>query len=77
MISDGLHYETTNPLLRKILNDLMQHSIFKPFFLVGGTSISLRLKHRKSDDIDLFTNAPYGSLDFSLFEEFFKNNYNY
>lgn len=77
MISDSLHNETTNPLLRKILNDIMQNSIFETFLLVGGTSLSLRLRHRKSDDIDLFTNSPYGSLDFSLFEEFFKNNYPY
>ncbi len=34
---------------------------FAPFRLVGGTSLSLRYGHRMSDDIDLFTDAEYGS----------------
>lgn len=72
-----LHYETVVPLLRKTLNDIMGNSAFEPFYLVGGTSLSLRLGHRESIDIDLFTNAPYGSLDFKVYEDFFRNNYNY
>ena len=55
----------------------MENPIFDPFYLVGGTSLSLRLGHRKSVDIDLFTNVPYGSLDFSVFEKFFRDNYKY
>jgi hypothetical protein len=35
------------------------------------------LGHRKSVDIDLFTNAVYGSLDYSVFEEFFQKSYSY
>lgn len=72
-----LHYETVTPLLRKVLNDIMANPIFEPFYLVGGTSLSLRLGHRISVDIDLFTNAPYGSLDFSVYEKFFQGNYPY
>ena len=72
-----LHYETVTPLLRKILDEIMYEPIFDPFFLVGGTSLSLRLGHRSSVDIDLFTNAPYGSLNFTDFENFFRANYNY
>ncbi|MBC5633056.1 nucleotidyl transferase AbiEii/AbiGii toxin family protein [Parabacteroides hominis] len=75
--ANKLHYETVSPLLRKILNDIMGNSIFEPFYLVGGTSLSLRLGHRKSVDIDLFTNVPYGSLDFTVYENFFRNNYQY
>jgi predicted nucleotidyltransferase component of viral defense system len=75
--STRLHYETVTPLLRIILNKIMQEPIFEPFFLVGGTSLSLRLGHRESVDIDLFTNVPYGSLDFSVYENFFQANYNY
>jgi hypothetical protein len=41
---------------------------FDSFSLVGGTSLSLRLGHRESVDIDLFTDAEYGSLDFDLLE---------
>lgn len=72
-----LHYETVVPLLRKTLNDIMGNSAFEPFYLVGGTSLSLRLGHRESIDIDLFTNALYGSLDFKVYEDFFRNNYKY
>jgi predicted nucleotidyltransferase len=55
----------------------MDTSIFDPFYLVGGTSLSLRLGHRYSADIDLFTNARYDSLDFSYFEAFFRETYPY
>ncbi len=72
-----LHYETVTPLLRKILNDIMANPIFAPFYLVGGTSLSFRLGHRISVDLDLFSNAPYGSLDFSVFKKFFQDNYPY
>ena len=72
-----LHYETVTPLLKKTLNDIMGNPIFEPFYLVGGTSLSLRLGHRESVDIDLFTNAPYGSLDFSIYEKFFQEKYSY
>lgn len=72
-----LHYETVSPLLKKMLNEIMVNPIFEPFYLVGGTSLSLRLGHRESVDIDLFTNASYGSLDFSVFEKFFRDNYPY
>lgn len=75
--SSSLHYETITPLLKSILNDIMESPLFDPFYLVGGTSLSLRLGHRKSVDIDLFTNAPYGSLDFSNLEEYFQENYRY
>ena len=72
-----LHYETVTPLLQSILNDIMQETMFASFLLVGGTSLSLRMGHRKSVDIDLFTNAPYNSLDFTIFENFFQNKYPY
>lgn len=72
-----LHYETVTPLLKEVLNSIMANPIFEPFYLVGGTSLSLRLGHRISVDIDLFTNAPYGSLDFSVYEKFFEKNYKY
>ena len=72
-----LHYETVTPLLKSVLEQIMSNSLFKPFYLVGGTSLSLRLGHRKSVAIDLFTNEPYGSLDFSVYEKFFQNNFEY
>ena len=72
-----LHFETVTPIMKKVLIDIMENSLFQSFNLVGGSSLSLRLGHRKSVDIDLFTYAPYGSLDFSLFEDFFRQKYPY
>lgn len=50
---------------------------FSEFRLVGGTSLSLQLGHRMSVDIDLFTDAPYGSIDFDIIDYLLKNNFNY
>ena len=66
-----------SPLLLEILSDIMKDSLFDPFRLVGGTNLSLRTNHRISTDIDLFTDAPYGSLNFRLYERWFKERYNY
>ncbi|MEJ5995600.1 nucleotidyl transferase AbiEii/AbiGii toxin family protein [Pedobacter sp. Du54] len=55
----------------------MQSPIFDQFRLVGGTSLSLQLGHRMSIDIDLFTDAPYRSIDFEKIEEFLKENFTY
>ena len=41
----------------------------KSFRLVGGTSLSLQIGHRMSVDIDLFTDAPYDSIDFDRIDE--------
>lgn len=76
-MSITLHYETVTPLLRKVLDEIMHNPLFNSFYLVGGTSLSLRLGHRISVDIDLFTNAFYGSLNFSHFEKFLKGYYDY
>ena len=72
-----LHYETVNPLLQQILETLMSAELFAPFRLVGGTNLSLRYGHRISIDIDLFTDAVYGSLDFHAFEKFLKEHFAY
>jgi len=41
--------------LLEILRNLQKDEIFKNYLLVGGTSLSLQLGHRMSEDIDLFT----------------------
>ncbi len=75
MKNDNLNFNTVKPTLRKALERLMIIDEFAPFRLVGGTSLSLRFGHRMSDDIDLFTDAEYGSIDFKrlqyiLYKEF-------
>lgn len=57
-----LHYETINQDLHSILKQLQAIELFKDFRLVGGTSLSLQRGHRKSVDIDLFTDMDYGTM---------------
>jgi len=47
------------------------------FRLVGGTSLSLQLGHRESIDIDLFSDAPYGSMDFEKIESILRVSFPY
>ena len=72
-----LRYDTVTPLLREVLSILMNEEMFSPFRLVGGTNLSLRFGHRMSDDIDLFTDAEYGSLDFNRYELFLRSRFSY
>lgn len=72
-----LHYNTITPLLHSILADLMSADVFKNFRLVGGTALSLHRGHRMSVDIDLFTDAEYGSVDFDAIDTFLRSNYSY
>lgn len=72
-----LYYNTVNDLLKSSLQLIMQAEIFNPFRLVGGTALSLHLGHRESVDIDLFSDAPYGSIDFEEITDFLKRNFDY
>lgn len=60
---NNLYWNTVKPLLKEVLTVLIVHDLFQPFRLVGGTSLSLQLGHRMSDDIDFFTDASYKSID--------------
>jgi hypothetical protein len=72
-----LHYETVSQLLHDYLRILMDLKEFKPFKLVGGTALSLQIGHRLSVDIDLFTDEPYGSIDFKQIEDILKIHFSY
>ncbi|NRT14911.1 hypothetical protein HNP99_001255 [Flavobacterium sp. 28A] len=67
-----LYYATVNDLLKNSLLQLMQSEIFNDFRLVGGTALSLQIGHRESIDIDLFSDADYGTLDFGSIENYLK-----
>jgi hypothetical protein len=71
----NLHWNTVSPLLKEILVDLMHEPLLSPFRLVGRTALSLQIGHRMSVDIDLFTAADYGSIDFSQIRSFLENKY--
>jgi len=72
-----LHYNTVNDLLKNSLITLMNTPIFENFRLVGGTALSLQIGHRESIDIDLFSDADYGSINFDEIEMFLKDTFNY
>jgi hypothetical protein len=74
---DRLHWNTVKPILKEVLTVLMQSSLFGPFRLVGGTSLSLQIGHRMSDDIDLFTDHPYESIDFGAIDNFLRKTFEY
>ena len=73
----ALQFQTVKPILRSTLERLMTIDEFAPFRLVGGTSLSLRYGHRMSDDIDLFTDAEYGTLDFHRLQEILRKEFPY
>lgn len=51
-----LHKETVTPALLTLLQTLNAIPLLNSFRLVGGTAIALQIGHRKSIDIDLFSN---------------------
>jgi hypothetical protein len=55
----------------------MTTEVFANFRLVGGTALSLYRGHRKSVDIDLFTDQTYGSVDFEAIDFFLRATYPY
>jgi hypothetical protein len=72
-----LYWNTVNKSLKEVLGTLMRASELSSFRLVGGTSLSLQLGHRLSEDIDLFTDATYGSVDFLAIDKFLKKHFPY
>ncbi|MBP6754686.1 MAG: nucleotidyl transferase AbiEii/AbiGii toxin family protein [Bacteroidia bacterium] len=72
-----LHYNTVTPLLKSILEKLMGAKEFNQFRLVGGTALSLYYGHRMSVDIDLFTEAEYGTIDFQDIEDYLVKQFTY
>jgi hypothetical protein len=56
-----LYTETVEAGTLDLTRQLMSDEVFKDFYLVGGTALSLKLGHRKSIDIDLFTDKDFDS----------------
>ncbi|TDW96572.1 nucleotidyl transferase AbiEii/AbiGii toxin family protein [Dinghuibacter silviterrae] len=72
-----LYWNTTRPILQMALRKLMAAGLFAPFRLVGGTSLSLQLGHRMSDDIDLFTDDEYNSAGFDVIDQYLREQFPY
>lgn len=73
----SLHWHTVAPILEESLRKLMAAEEFQDFRLVGGTALSLQFGHRMSIDIDMFTDSPYGSIDFGRIEGFLRRAFSY
>src|SRR5665213_3885826 len=61
-----LQIETVDPNTFSILKQLMEMPELKDFSLVGGTALSLLYGHRKSVDLDLFSNLSFENQDVIL-----------
>ena len=71
-----LHIETVEPHAFSILKQLMEISELKNFSLVGGTALSLCYGHRKSVDLDLFSNNPFENKEvINVLEKKFKTSF--
>ena len=68
-----LHKETVETSTLELLKSLQSEPILAPFNLVGGTSLALRLGHRKSVDLDLFSKEDF---DLQEVKELLVNKYN-
>lgn len=77
-----LHKETVDQSTLELLNQLQQKEYLKGFYLVGGTALALKMGHRKSIDLGLFSNFSFDavqllenlSADFSFTLFFSANN---
>ncbi len=76
-MANSLFNKTVSPLLFSVLKRLMVAKAFDEFRLVGGTGLSLHRGHRESVDIDLFTDAVYGSIDFNKIDSFLRSSFPY
>jgi hypothetical protein len=54
-----LHERTVETGMLELIKRLSGDSALQDFLLVGGTALSLQIGHRKSVDIDLFTNQGF------------------
>lgn len=72
-----IYKNSVSDLLWEVLSRLMSFEELDSFRLVGGTSLSLQLGHRKSVDIDMFTDAEYNSIDFDAINNLMLNAFDY
>lgn len=69
-----LHKETIETGTLELLKKLQSEPLLASFNLVGGTSLALRLGHRKSVDLDLFSKEDF---DLQEIKEMLVNQYGF
>lgn len=70
-----LYYETVSTPLLSILRRLMSSEVFKDFRLVGGTALALQRGHRRSVDIDLFTDLDYADMPVTDMKDYLEKEF--
>ncbi len=60
-----LHKETVERSTFELLATLMQDEKLSQFNLAGGTALALHIGHRKSVDLDLFTQQDFSASELS------------
>lgn len=70
-----LHKETVSDNLLSILHILMSSELFNDFCLVGGTALSLQRGHRRSIDIDMFTDVAYPEINTKEIKHFIESTF--
>ena len=70
-----LYYDTVSAPLLSILRKLMASEVFKDFRLVGGTALALQRGHRRSVDIDLFTDMDYADMPIAAMREYLEKEF--
>jgi Nucleotidyl transferase AbiEii toxin, Type IV TA system len=58
-----LHLNCIDPSLYNVLLDFCKFPELSNFSLVGGTALSLQLGHRRSDDLDFFTDRSFDIME--------------
>jgi len=53
------HPQVISEETNRTLHDLNRTSLLKAFYLAGGTGLALHLGHRRSRDLDFFTEEPF------------------
>ena len=67
-----LYKQTVINELWELLQRLMKDDKLKEFILVGGTALGLKIGHRLSVDIDLFSTTDFAP---NSLEDYLQNNY--
>ena len=53
----SLHWEMVTPFMRQVLRVVGQSTLCPRFYLAGGTALALQLGHRRSADLDFFSES--------------------
>jgi hypothetical protein len=61
-----MYWNTVSPLLRSMLNELMNDLMLNTFRLTGGTALALQLGHRVSGDISLYLCGTFDSVNWEM-----------